>query len=179
MTEVEPKTLYDEEMIRKKVAELGAKIDEDYPQTAPVLITILGGSVVFMADLLRAIKQPVRYEAVQVLYSDPEGDVVRINFPIEVDVTGQDLLVIKDVVATGVIENYLKTQLLGMGARRVRVVGLIDLPEERRSDLQVDYRLFSPRRPGIFVGYGLKRDGRFGNLRYLARLGSASGISTS
>ena len=77
---------------------------------------------------------------------------------------------LKDVVATGVIENYLMNQLLSRGARQVRFVALIDLPEERRADFHADYRVFTPRRPGVFVGYGLKSNGMFGNLPHLARL---------
>lgn len=164
--------LYDEATIATNVRDLGRRLEADYEGSTPVLISILGGSVVFLADLLRAIEQPVRYEAVQVQYSasSADDDIREIHFPISLNVTGQSLVVLKDVVATGVIDNYLLSQLTSLGARQVRFVALIDLPEERKSDFHVDYRVFTPRRPGVFVGYGLKRDGMFGNLPYLARL---------
>ncbi|MCP4202827.1 MAG: hypothetical protein GY769_12945 [bacterium] len=172
MSEGRLQVLYDEGTIATNVRDLGRRLEADHAGSTPVLISIVGGSVVFLADLLRAIEQPVRYEAVQVRYKMSAGqdEVVDIDFPLSLDVTGQSLVVLKDVVATGVIENYLMSQFVGLGARQVRFVALIDLPEERKSDFHVDYRVFTPRRPGIFVGYGLKRDGMFGNLPYLARL---------
>lgn len=172
MNERRLQVLYDEDTIATNVRDLGRRLEADHAGSTPVLISIVGGSVVFLADLLRAIEQPVRYEAVQVQYSPSaatEG-AIEIQFPIGLDVSGESLVVLKDVVATGVIENYLMSQLLDHGARQVRFVALIDLPEERRSDFHVDYRVFTPRRPGVFVGYGLKRDGMFGNLPHLARL---------
>lgn len=172
MTEGNLQVLYDEETISSNVADLGRRLEADHAGSTPVLISIVGGSVVFLADLLRAIEQPVRYEAVQVQYSASSGNdnVMEIHFPISLNVVGQSLVVLKDVVATGVIENYLMSQLMSLGARQVRFVALIDLPEERKADFHVDYRVFTPRRPGVFVGYGLKREGMYGNLPYLARL---------
>ena len=172
MSDVRLQVLYDEATIATNVRDLGRRLEADHAGSTPVLISIVGGSVVFLADLLRAMEQPVRYEMVQVQYSASSSadDVMQIHFPISLNVAGQSLVVLKDVVATAVIENYLLSQLTDLGARQVRFVALIDLPEERRSDFHVDYRVFTPRRPGIFVGYGLKRDGMFGNLPYLARL---------
>ena len=172
MSEGRLQILYDAQTIAASVADLGRRLEADHAGSTPVLISIVGGSVVFLADLLRSIEQPVRYEAVQVRYktSADEDAVVDIDFPISLDVKGQSLVVLKDVISTGVIENYLSNQLLGLGARQVRFVALIDLPEERKSDFHADYRVFTPRRPGVFVGYGLKSSGMFGNLPYLARL---------
>lgn len=164
--------LFDQETIAANVRDLGTRIEADHHGSTPILISIVGGSVVFLADLLRAIEQPVRYEAVQVQYTTSSGrdTIIDIDFPISLDVKGQSLVVLKDVISTGVIENYLNNQLLGLGARQVRFVALIDLPEERKADFHADYRVFTPRRPGVFVGYGLKSSGMFGNLPYLARL---------
>lgn len=172
MNEGRLQTLYDAETIATNVHDLGRRLESDHVGSTPILISIVGGSVVFLADLLRAIDQPVRYETIQVRYtaSEDEDAAVDIDFPLSLNVSGQALVVLKDVASTGVIENYLMNQLVGMGARQVRFVALIDLPEERKSDFHVDYRVFTPRRPGIFVGYGLKHDGMFGNLPHLARL---------
>ena len=68
------------------------------------------------------------------------------------------------------IETYLRNQFLQRRARNVIVAALLDLPEERRTDLKVDYRLFTPKKAGLFVGYGLKTAGRYGNLPYVGRL---------
>lgn len=164
--------LYDADTIEQKVAELGQKLQADHAEVDPLLISILGGSVVFLADLLRAIQRPIRYETIQVYYtaSSRQNGVMNIQFPISLSLKDQSLIVLKDVVATAVTENYLVNQFLSLGARQVRFVALIDLPEERKVDFNVDYRLFTPKRAGVFVGYGLKLGGRYGNMPYLGRL---------
>ena len=172
MTDPQVQILYDAVTIEKKVAALGQRLQTDYAGRDPVLVSILGGSVVFLADLLRAVQMPIRYETVQVQYSssDTEDSVLEIQFPIPLTVQDQSLNVLKDVIATGVTETYLASQFQELGARDVRFVALIDLPEQRKSDIGVDYQLFTPKKSGVFVGYGLKLDGRYGSLPYLGRL---------
>jgi len=172
MTEPQIQILFDAATIEKKVAALGQQLQADTVDSDPVLVSIVGGSVVFLADLLRAIQRPIRYETVQVQYSASSGDddVLEIHFPLSLTVKDQSLVILKDVVATGVIENYLTSQFLELGASEVRFVALIDLPEERKLNLAVHYQLFTPKRAGTFVGYGLKVNGRYGNLPYLGRL---------
>jgi hypoxanthine phosphoribosyltransferase len=164
--------LYDAATIQKKVAALGQKLQADHADSDPLLISIVGGSVVFLADLLRAIQNPIRYETVQVHYSvsGREDGVLEIHFPISLNVKDQELVVIKDVIASGVIETYLTSQFLQLGAKQVRFVALIDLPEERKSDFTADYGLFTPKKTGKFIGYGLKVNGRYGSLPYLGRI---------
>ena len=168
----EVKTLYDAETIGGKVRELGARIERDHPEPEPLFVSIVGGSVVFLADLIRAVSRPVRYETVQVVYSasGQEGDPLEIQYPISLDVDGQPVVMVKDVVSTGVPESYLINQLQQRGASRVRIAALIDLPEERRADVVADYSVFTPRRVGRFAGYGLKYQGRYGNLPFLGRI---------
>ena len=175
MRDVEIKNLYEAEQIEQKVRELGARIEADHPQPEPLFISIVGGSVVFLADLIRAISRPVRYETVQVVYSasGQQGDLLEIQYPISLAVTGQPVVIVKDVVSTGVPESYLISQLLQRDAASVRIAALIDLPEERKVDVVVDYRVFTPKRIGVFAGYGLKYEGRFGNLPYLGRIVAA------
>jgi len=172
MKDPQIQVLYDAATIDGKVAALGRQLQADFADSDPILLSILGGSVVFLADLLRAIQKPFRYETVQVQYTPTggENDVLEIHFPIPMSVNDQSLIILKDVVATGVTETYLATQFQDLGARQVRFVALIDLPEERKSDLEVDYRLFTPKRAGTFLGYGLRVDGRYGNLPYIGRL---------
>jgi hypoxanthine phosphoribosyltransferase len=111
----------------------------------------------------------VRFELVHVEYS--EGEVLRIQYPIPIEIEGQSVLLVKDVVSSGVIESYLEQQLRERGARDVRVVALIDHPAERKTALEVEYRALSTARDGVLVGYGLKHEGRYGNLPYIGRLG--------
>jgi hypoxanthine-guanine phosphoribosyltransferase len=80
------------------------------------------------------------------------------------------LIILKDVVATGITEAYLISQFRELGAKEIRFVALVDLPEQRKLDIPVDYQLLTPKKPGTFVGYGLKLDGLYGNLPYLGRV---------
>lgn len=172
MNDPQIQILFDAATIEKKVAALGQKLQTDYDGQDPLLVSILGGSVVFLADLLRAIQRPIRYETVKVEYSPATGNdgLLEIDFPISLSVKGQPLIIIKDVVATGITEAYLISQFQELGAKDIRFVALVDLPEQRKLDIPVDYQLLTPKKPGTFVGYGLKLDGLYGNLPYLGRV---------
>jgi hypoxanthine phosphoribosyltransferase len=161
--------LFDADIIQEKVTELGRRLGSDLESADPWVISIVGGSVLFLADLIRAIEQPVRFDFIQVQYSVStyEGDLLEIHYPISLNVENQNLVILKDVVVSGVIENYLSNQFRQRGARQVKFAGLIDIPDQRKTDFQPDYRLFSTERQGTFVGYGLKRQGRFGNLPFI------------
>lgn len=165
-------TLFDAEIVRESVDELGRRIGQELGEAEPLLIAILGGSVIFLADLVRAIGRPVRYELVQVAYSDgDEGSgVLQIHYPIPFETEGQDVILVKDIVTSGVIETYLEQQFLDRGARSVRFAALVDMPVERKTELEVDYRAFTTERQGTLVGYGLKHEGRYGNLPSIGRL---------
>ena len=189
--QVEP--LFKAATLRARVAKLGKRLGEDLGHAGhteedagnpwktaggeePLLLAILGGSLVFLADLVRAVDRPVRFELMQVGYSEG-GDtpgkpnaVQNIHYPIPVEIEGRRVVVLKDVVASGVIEVYLGEQLRQRGAREVLFAALIDMPDERKIDFAVDYGAFTTRREGILVGYGLKHEGRYGNLPYIGRL---------
>jgi hypoxanthine phosphoribosyltransferase len=167
--------LFSAEELQRRVAELGQRLSEALPRDEePLLLAILGGSLIFLADLVRALDRPVRFELVQVAYADhmdADGDeVLEIGYPIPVELARRDVVVVKDVVTSGVIESYLDQQLRGRGARSVRFAALIDRPEERKTAIDVEFRAFYAERQGLLVGYGLKHEGRFGNLPYVGRL---------
>jgi hypoxanthine phosphoribosyltransferase len=168
-------TLYSAETIQTKVADLAKQIELDLGESDPWVISIVGGSVLFLADLIRSLGEPVRFDFVQVQYSVSahDGELLEIHYPISLDVTGQTLVIIKDVVVSGVIENYLTSQFRDRGAQRVVFAALIDVPDQRTTDFQPDYSLFRAERQGIFVGYGLKHKGRYGNLPYIGQLSQA------
>jgi len=186
---IEP--LFEAVALRGSVAglarQMAADLDESRGEgdTEPLLLAILGGSLIFLADLVRAIDRPVRYELMQVGYSegaesgahavppDAAERVQNIHYPIPVEIEGRSVVVLKDVVASGIIEVYLGEKLRQHGAREVRFAALIDMPDERKTDFAVDYGAFTTRRNGILVGYGLKHEGRYGNLPYIGRLPDA------
>jgi hypoxanthine phosphoribosyltransferase len=169
-------TLFDAETVRESVAALGRKIDDELGDEDPLLIALLGGSVIFLADLVRAIDRPVRFELIHVAYeedpvvSSEEDGLLRIHYPIPIDIAGQSVLVLKDVVSSAVTEPYLEQQLRDHGARKVRFAALIDMPDERKTAFDLHYSALTTRRRGLLVGYGLKHQGRYGNLPYVGRL---------
>jgi len=169
-------TLFDAVAVRDSVAALGRRIAGELGGEDPLLVALLGGSVIFLADLVRAIERPVRYELIDVAYrvdpaAEPEGDeVLRIEYPIPIEIAGQSVLVLKDVVSSGVTEPYLEQQLRDHGAAQVRFAALIDLPDERKTAFDLQYSALTTRRHGVLVGYGLKHRGLYGNLPFVGRL---------
>jgi hypoxanthine phosphoribosyltransferase len=169
-------TLFDAEAVRDSVAALGRKIDGELGGEDLLLIALLGGSVIFLADLVRAIGRPVRYEFIDVAYhvdpaaSEETDEVLRIQYPIPIEIAGQSVLVLKDVVSSGVTEPYLEQQLRDHGAAQVRFAALIDLPDERKTAFDLHYSALTSHRRGVLVGYGLKAQGLYGNLPYVGRL---------
>ncbi|HEV2854034.1 MAG TPA: phosphoribosyltransferase family protein [Thermoanaerobaculia bacterium] len=178
MSEIE--TLFDTETVRESVTALGRRLAEELGAEDPLLIALLGGSVIFLADLVRAIERPVRFEFIDVAYrEDPDagtedGGLTRIHYPIPIDIAGQSVLVLKDVVSSAVTEPYLEQQLRDHGAREVRFAALIDMPDERKTAFDLHYSALTTHRQGLLVGYGLKHQGRYGNLPYVGRLADGS-----
>lgn len=172
--DIEP--LFEAETVRDSVTTLGRRLTEDLGDEDPLLLALLGGSVIFLADLVRAIERPVRFELIDVSYSESaagEADgsgVLQIQYPIPLDIAGQSVLVLKDVVSSGVTEPYLEQQLRDHGAGKVRFAALIDMPDERKTGFELHYSALSTRRQGLLVGYGLKHEGRYGNLPFVGRL---------
>jgi len=161
--------LFDDAAVRERVAELGRQIHSEIGSEDPLLVGLLEGTLIFLADLVRAIPSPIRFELIQV-HSGEDSGVIRIEYPIPVEIAGQSVVVVKDVVASGVTEPYLGQQLRDHGARQVRFATLVDLPDERKTDFRPDYAAFSTPRRGVLVGYGLKHMGRYGNLSSVGRV---------
>jgi hypoxanthine phosphoribosyltransferase len=164
--------LFDAQTIAQAVSRLGRRISDEIGGEDPLIVSLLGGSVVFLADLIRSIERQVRFEFIHVGYSSEHtdsGDVMGIHYPMPIDIRDQSILLLKDVVASGVIETYLASQFRQRGARGVRFAALIDMPEERKTNFNVDYAAFSVSREGTLVGYGMKHQGRLGNLPFIGR----------
>src|SRR5690348_11252479 len=128
------RTLYSAETIAARVAELAAKIGQDYAERPPILVSILKGSFVFAADLSRALKLPVRVEFLGV-QSYGSGTVstgaVQITQDLTHSVEGQDILIVEDIVDTGLTIAYILSLIKARGARSVRVCALLDKPTRR------------------------------------------------
>src|SRR5438874_10670575 len=145
------------EEIQNRIAEIGADIARDYAGRNPLLIGVLKGACTFLSDLMRAIDMPVAIEFMAISsYGSAmrTSGEVRIVKDLDVPVEGRDILIVEDIVDTGLTLSYLIASLHGRGAKSVRLAALLDKWERRERDVQIDYCGF--RIPDAFVvGYGL------------------------
>jgi hypoxanthine phosphoribosyltransferase len=164
--------LLSEEQIQSRIKELGAEITRDYSGRNPLLIGVLKGACFFMSDLLRAIDTRLGIEFMAISSygsSTRTSGEVRILKDLDVPVEGRDLIVIEDIVDTGLTLSYLLANLKSRGAASVKLVALLDKYERREREVQIDYLGF--KIPDHFVvGYGLDFAERYRNLPFIAVL---------
>lgn len=160
---------FEAERIAARIAEVARRIESDLPGQPVVLLSILKGAAFFAADLARNMRAPIGLEYINVRRAEGSDEILQIDFATGFDVAGKPVVLLKDVVNTGVIETYLSDQLRGGGAASVRMAAIVDKPHERKTDLAVDYPLFTSE-GGTFVGYGMEYRGRYGNLPYVAEI---------
>jgi len=163
--------LLEEEAIRARVRELGAAISADYAGRRPVLVGILRGSAVFMADLLRAITIPVEVDflAISSYSGQASSGVVRLIKDLDHSVQGRHLLLVEDIIDTGLTLSYVLRMLRTREPASLRVCVLFNKPARRLIDHEIHYKGFDI--PDLFVvGYGLDYNQQYRNLPYLAAL---------
>lgn len=170
--------LLDEKTIQKRVGELGLQITADYQERTPHLIGILKGATMFHADLVRAVNLGVSFDFMAVAsYGSgvKTSGEVRILKDLDESVEGKDVLLVEDILDTGLTLNYLLENLQSRNPRSLRVVTLLSKPSRRRIDVHADYIGFEI--PDKFVvGYGLDFDQRYRNLPYICELILPNGI---
>ncbi len=167
--------LLDEAALRARTRELGAMISRDYAGKIPTLIGILKGSVVFLADLMRclSLECSVDFMSVSSYEAADSSGVVRLNLDLKASAAGKDLIVVEDIVDTGLTLHYLLDNLKTRGPRSLEICALLDKPECRRIPVQAKYVGFSI--PNDFVvGYGLDFNERYRSLPYVAILGKGA-----
>ncbi len=154
------------EQIADGVQKLGARITRDYAGKAPVLVCILKGAVTFFADLMRQIDLPLTIDFMAISSygsSTKSSGVVRILKDLDRAVLGKDVIVVEDIVDSGLTLSYITQTLAGRGANSVAVAALLDKPARRKVPLEVQYSCFDI--PDAFVvGYGLDYDEKYRNL---------------
>jgi hypoxanthine phosphoribosyltransferase len=170
------KIMYDEETIAKRVAELGAQISADYERDYPgeelLCITILKGGAVFASDLLRRLTVDARIDFMAVSSygsSTKSSGVVRINKDLDTDIEGKNVLIVEDIIDSGLTLHYLIETLWYRGPKSIKICTFLNKPARRRVDLPVDYIGFDIENRFI-VGYGLDYDGKYRNLPYITCL---------
>ena len=166
------KVLLSENEIAQRVSEIGAQISRDYAGKRLVMVSVLKGSVVFMADLMRAVTVPAEIDFMCVSsYGNgvKTSGVVRIIKDLDNDLAGMDLLLVEDILDSGMTLSYIKKLLLDRNPNSVRICTLLDKPERRKADIVADYKGFDV--PDEFVvGYGLDFAEKYGNLPYIGIL---------
>ena len=166
------RVLYSEEELEAKCAELGAQISKDYEGKNLLLVSVLTGAVVFMTDLMRHITVPCSIDFM-VVSSYGSGvktsGVVKIVKDLDADLAGKDLLIVEDILDTGMTLHYLKQLLQDRNPNSIRIATLLDKPERRRAAVRADYVGYQV--PDEFVvGYGLDYDEKYRNLPYVGIL---------
>ena len=164
--------LISEEDIRKRVIELADKISADYKDKKPILISVLKGSIVFLSDLIRRlkIKSCIDFVAISSYGGDTESSgVVRQLLDLRESPVGQDLLIIEDIVDTGMTLDYLRNNLLTRHPKSLKICVFLDKKESRKIKVPLDYIGFEI--PNEFVvGYGLDHKEIYRDLPYIGVL---------
>jgi hypoxanthine phosphoribosyltransferase len=164
--------LIDEATLQAKVAELGARISADYADRQVTLVSVLKGALPFMADLMRAITSPVRIDLMEVSSyggSTETSGRVRILKDLSSSIEGEHVLIVEDIIDTGLTLNYLTQYLIGKEPASLSICTLLDKPARRLVDIDLTYCGFEiPDR--FVIGYGLDYDEIYRNLPYIGVL---------
>jgi hypoxanthine phosphoribosyltransferase len=171
--------LISKQRIDARIAELAAQISADYAGRSLVLLSVLKGSFVFAADLARAIALPIRIEflGVRSYGADTKSSgVVQITQDLTRPVDGDDILIVEDIVDTGLTLSYLREQLRSRNPASVKVAALLHKPARMKREVEIDYLGFTIE--DVFVvGYGLDYAERYRNLPFLGVLDTLHGSS--
>ena len=163
--------LISEEEIERHVAEVGRQISEDYAGKDPIFVGVLKGCFIFMADLMRhvTIDCSMDFMAVSSYKGTNSTGAVKINKDLSEDIGGRHIILVEDILDSGVTLNYLKNYLQVREPASIAVATLMDKPARRKADIYADYSCFEV--PDAFVvGYGLDYNERYRNLPYIGIL---------
>ena len=165
--------LVSEEQLQAKVAELGAQISADYEGRDLLLVSILKGAVVFMADLMRAVTIPCGIDFMVVSSyggaNTSSTGLVKIIKDLDQDLSGKDVLIVEDILDTGITLSHLMPMLQMRKPNSLRLCTILSKPSRRKADIEPDYCGFEV--PDEFVvGYGLDYDEKYRNLPYVGVL---------
>jgi hypoxanthine phosphoribosyltransferase len=166
------RVLIEADELSGRVQELGRQLSEDYAAREPILIGVLTGAIVFLADLMRAMDICVRCDFIGLSSygsASQSSGIVKITADLSASIEGQDVVIVEDIIDTGRTISYLRRNMETRHPRSVRICTLLDKIERREVPVDLDYVGFTI--PNEFVvGYGLDHAGRYRNLPYLAAL---------
>ena len=165
------RVLITEEELHEKVAAMGAQISRDFRGKDPLFVGVLKGCFIFMADLLRCvdIRCAMDFMAVSSYSGVKSTGAVKINKDLSEDIAGRHIIIVEDILDSGVTLNYLKNFLMQRGPASISIATLMDKPARRKAPVYADYSCFEI--PDAFVvGYGLDYNERYRNLPYIGVL---------
>lgn len=163
------RALFTKEQIDSAIAALGRQISEDYDGKNLLMVSVLKGSVVFMSDLMRAVTIPCEIDFMCVSSygkGTKTSGVVKIVKDLDINLAGYDLLIVEDILDSGLTLSYIKEILSARNPSTIKICTLLDKPDRRQADIIPDYKCFIV--PDEFVvGYGLDYDEKYRNLPYI------------
>ena len=165
----EIKVLIDERSLKSSVRKLGRKITKDYENKRPVLIAILKGSFIFVADICRCIKIPVIFDFMAVSsYGNARvsSGIVRITKDLDTNIEGKDVIIIEDIIDSGRTLNYLIKNLEARNPKSIEVCALLDKNVPRKTKNNIKYKGFDIPNKYV-IGYGLDIGEKYRNLPYI------------
>lgn len=160
-----------EEELRNAVSKIGRRISEDFEGKDPVFVGVLKGCFIFMADLMRYvdIHCSVDFMAVSSYSGTSSTGAVKINKDLSENIEGRHIILVEDILDSGITLNYLKNYLMVRNPASITIAALMDKPARRKADIYADYSCFEI--PDAFVvGYGLDYNERYRNLPYIGIL---------
>ncbi len=172
MREDMERILLTEAQLKERVAELGRQITEDYAGREPIFVGVLKGCFIFMADLLRSVELHCTMDFMAVSsYGDgtTTTGAVKINKDLSRDIAGKDVIIVEDILDSGVTLSYLKNYLSVRQPASIKIITLLDKPSRRKADITADYSGFEVE-DAFVVGYGLDYAERYRNLPYIGIL---------
>jgi hypoxanthine phosphoribosyltransferase len=166
------RVLYTAEQLQERVRAMGEQITHDYAGTSPLIVGVLKGSVIFLSDLIRHIELPLQIDFMSTSSygnSTKSSGVVRIMQDIQSTLKDRHVIIVEDIVDTGLTLNYLLQVLSLREPASLKICSLLDKPSRRLAEVPVEYLGFSI--PDLFViGYGLDYANRYRNLPYIGTL---------
>ena len=171
MTQDIERILLTRDEIEDKVSEIGRRITGDFRDKDPIFVGVLKGCFIFMADLMRHvdIKCSMDFMAVSSYSGTSSTGAVKINKDLSQDIEGRHVIIVEDILDSGVTLSYLKRYLMGRKPASINIVTLLDKPARRKADVFADYSCFEV--PDAFVvGYGLDYNEHYRNLPYIGVL---------
>jgi len=169
--ELSYKPLYNEQDLKKRITELGKQISDDYRGQELICVGVLKGSVIFMADLVRAIDIPLQMEFIGVKSYDGTSSSghVQITTDLTAEIKGKNVLIVEDIVDTGMTLDYLKNLLKVREPKSLKICALLSKPDAHIMKNEVEYVGYEISKEFV-VGFGLDLDGHYRQLPYIAQV---------